>query len=157
MLYECYRSDVTIEPQTAVNVANLLDGTKPKDKQVLGTMWYETRGQLDSYVITNFTEAYDDTAGVGVIKSGSSPSQKNRVVYKIYDTSGICLSAATLVFKTCYDVQDECCSQQKQKSCQGQGISLSKPRKNLGCSKLQFTRYPQAEPFPLCADYHSCT
>ncbi|KAH7945819.1 hypothetical protein HPB49_016010 [Dermacentor silvarum] len=155
MIYECYSTGNTVEPPKAVNLAILLDGTKPKDKQILGTSWYEIRGQLDSYVTESFTVVYNDTAGVGMVKTSSIPSQKNRVVYKIYDTSGTCFNAAALVFKACYGIQDQCCIQNK--SCQGQGVSLSRPRQDQGCSNIQFTRYPQAAPFAVCTDYHSCT
>ncbi|XP_037517841.2 uncharacterized protein LOC119394595 [Rhipicephalus sanguineus] len=177
MTYECYRSGETIEPASAVNFAILWDGTKPRDKQVLSTTWYETRGKLDSYVTGSFTTVYNNTIGAGSLTSSelreiveivlppyneaayymklTITSQNNRVVYKIYDTSGTCFNAATLLFKTCYDVRDKCCKCRK--SSYGREISLSKPRRELGCSKLKFTRYPQAEPTPMCAEYHSCT
>ncbi|KAL1426564.1 hypothetical protein MTO96_018195 [Rhipicephalus appendiculatus] len=177
MTYECYRSGETIEPANAVNFAILWDGTQPKNKQVLATTWYETRGQLDSYVTGSFTTVYNNTIRAGVLTSSelqeiveivqppyneaayymklTITSQNNRVVYKIYDTSATCFNAATLLFKTCYDVRDKCCKCRK--SSRQRETPLSKPRRELGCSELKFTRYPQAEPIPLCANYHSCT
>ncbi|XP_077484616.1 uncharacterized protein LOC144094571 [Amblyomma americanum] len=178
MTYLCYRSGVTIEPEDSVNLAALWDGTKPRNNKITGTSWRETRGKFDSYVMGNFTAEYDPSANIiKAVTNGvqenlevvlppydgqayyfkiTLPSQRNRVVYKIYGTSSLCLHAARLLFKTCYDDCDDHCG-----SC-GKGyrddaVSRSKPRKELGCRLMQFVRYPQAAPFPLCADYRSCT
>ncbi|XP_077484617.1 uncharacterized protein LOC144094572 [Amblyomma americanum] len=189
MTYECYRTAVTIEPENAVNFAILWDGTRPRNNKVIGTTWYETRDKFDSYVNGNFTTEYDQNAGVGKLVSSdlqenveivlppyngeayymklTITSQRNRVVYKIYDTSGLCINAATLLFKTCYDYRDNECgscykgckdekSKKDEKDKKDEEISRSKPRRDLGCAQMQFTRFPQAEPFPVCARYKSC-
>ncbi|KAL1414770.1 hypothetical protein MTO96_007238 [Rhipicephalus appendiculatus] len=177
MLYECYGSGETVEPPSAVNMATLMDGTQRQNNLIQATFWYETRGQLDSYVTGTNTLEYDpltdtilfQTNGVaGQFEVLFPPfngaayylktiitSENNRVVYKVLDTSGTCVNAATLVFKTCYDVRYDCCKQGD--SCRDQGVSLSRPRPDFGCPLLQYSRYPEAEPYPLCADYHSCT
>ncbi|KAL1426565.1 hypothetical protein MTO96_018196 [Rhipicephalus appendiculatus] len=136
-------------------MANLLDGTQRQNNLVQVTFWYETRGQLDSYVTGTNPLEYDPITDTAIIQTNAIISENNRVVYKVLDTSGTCVNAATLVFKTCYDVRYDCCKQRD--SCRGQGVSLSRPRPDFGCPLLQFSRYPEAEPYPLCADYHSCT
>ncbi|KAH6931199.1 hypothetical protein HPB50_022793 [Hyalomma asiaticum] len=233
MTYECYRTGEGLEPSFAINLATVLDGTQPNNGLALGTVWYETFGQLNSYVTTTFTVAYNITTGLIVLRGKTATAlleivlppyngaayytkltivnQRNRVVYKVFDTSGTCMNAAALVFKTCYDIHDECCNRRescrgnrvslsrprpivnqrnrvvykvfdtsgtcmnaaalvfktcydihdeccnRRQSCRGNGMSLSRPRRELGCPMLQYSRYPEAEPHPLCADYHSCT
>ncbi|XP_077565035.1 uncharacterized protein LOC144180578 [Haemaphysalis longicornis] len=168
MTYECYRTGATLEPEDTVNFAILWDGTKPEDTNAVGTTWSETRGMLDSNRLGNLTTYYDNSEKVGKLTTSTVTenlevllppyeggayyvkltltSENNRVVYKIYDRSRSCQDATTLLYKTCSGQKTQC----------NPGEENGVPD-DFGCSEMKFTRYPDAQPFPVCGEYHACT
>ncbi|XP_077529141.1 uncharacterized protein LOC144141460 [Haemaphysalis longicornis] len=116
MMYECYRTGVTIEPEGTLNFTVLWDGTDQMNDEGAGTTWMAKKGKRDIYSTGTFDFMYDDGSSSIFVQSGdikenivqllptfndlayyfeiTITSQNNRVVYKIYDEDSSCGNAA---------------------------------------------------------------
>ncbi|XP_077530066.1 uncharacterized protein LOC144142434 [Haemaphysalis longicornis] len=119
LVYECYRTGVTIEPEGTVNFTLLWDRTQNSNGKGAGTTWMAQKGTPDSYSTGTFDFTYDDQSSSILLQLNDfqeqvaellSPfntfayyfqititSQDNRVVYKIYDEDSFCGNAAALL------------------------------------------------------------
>ncbi|KAL1417967.1 hypothetical protein MTO96_005954 [Rhipicephalus appendiculatus] len=119
LTYECYRTDVTIEPEGTVNFTILWDGTVPSNETSQATTWYAPNGTRDQYTSGSFDYEFDIATWTIKVTTPSSEeelyqlqdaynglayywkltitSDNNRVVYKIYDVDSRCGNAAALL------------------------------------------------------------
>nr|XP_037272511.1 uncharacterized protein LOC119164424 [Rhipicephalus microplus] len=120
LLYECYRTGVTIEPENTVNFTILLDATQFLNKGQANT-WYAPDGAQNQYSKGSLVYEYDTASSTIKITSPvlqeqlvqmqdaynglayywklTIPSDNNRVVYKLYDVDSRCGNAAALLKK----------------------------------------------------------
>ncbi|XP_075529970.1 uncharacterized protein LOC142563302 [Dermacentor variabilis] len=120
LTYECYRTDVTVEPEGTVNFTIFWDVTQRASNEAgKAYTWYAEKGTESNYTEGTFSyeydsasstikvsnpdiqeqlyqlrEAYDDLAYYWKL---TITSDNDRVVYKLYDIDSRCGNAAALL------------------------------------------------------------
>ncbi|CAN7979819.1 unnamed protein product [Ixodes pacificus] len=127
LLYQCYHSGFSIDPPGSTNFTILFDGTNPSTTGIVGTTWSATKGTPNSYVTGSLQAYYDPTTDLAVLTTSSfeeyvtvldpfvgktlyikieEVTNKDTVVYKIYDSDFKCKNAKKLLKKVCPDPCD---------------------------------------------------
>ncbi|XP_037526683.2 uncharacterized protein LOC119404172 [Rhipicephalus sanguineus] len=120
LVYECYRTGVTAEPQDAVNFTSLFDCTVASgDQKCEAVTWTAESGSPESYQKNILEYDYDEASDSLVVSSSdfteriSMPirphngmayyfkmtitTDEDREVYKLYDVESTCGNAALLL------------------------------------------------------------